>query len=91
LRFVAFVVTTTRCENGPNACFERDAGWGRARGFERDDAIRSFVRSFVRAKRDPTAEGDGSLERMMSARVRLGRCGSVSMDRKAETRIDDDG
>ena len=62
---------------------------GRVRGFERDDAIRSFARA--RAKRDPTAEGDGSLERMMSARVRLGRCGSVSMDREAGTRIDDDG
>jgi len=49
------------------------------------------MRSLARAKRDPTAEGDGSLERMMSARVRLGRCGSVSMDRKAETRGDDDG
>ena len=56
-------------------------------------ATMRFVHSFVhsRAKRDPTAEGDGSLERMMSARTRLGRCGSVSMDRKAETRIDDDG
>jgi len=64
---------------------------GRVRGFERDDALRSFVHSRARAKRDPTAEGEGSLERMMSERVRLGRCGSVSMDRKAGTRIDDDG
>ena len=69
--------------------FRARCGWGGVRGFERDDAIRSFARA--RAKRDPTAEGDGSLERMMSARVRLGRCGSVSMDRKAGTRIDDDG
>ena len=85
-------MATTRGVNRLNdECFARDAGWGRVRGFERDDAIRSFVRSFARAKRDPTAEGDGSLERMMSARTRLGRCGSVSMDRKAETRIDDDG
>ena len=85
------MVATTRGENRPNACFERDAGGRGVRGFERDDAIRSSVRSLARAKRDPTAEGDGSLERMMSARVRLGRCGSVSMDRKAETRGDDDG
>ena len=56
-------------------------------------ATMRFVHSRARsrAKRDPTAEGDGSLERMMSARTRLGRCGSVSMDRKAETRGDDDG
>ena len=59
--------------------------WFRARRCD------SFIRSRARAKRDPTAEGDGSLERMMSERVRLGRCGSVSMDRKAETRGDDDG
>ena len=56
-------------------------------------ATMRFVHAFARssAKRDPTAEGDGSLERMMSERARLGRCGSVSMDRKAGTRIDDDG